>query len=68
MRATGTRFGLATTLFVVAVLGGCAGPAPLAPGASPADLELACDGGDLDACATAARQRRDQYEAAMKIN
>jgi hypothetical protein len=48
-------------------LAGCKPPPP-GPDASPAEVAAACDAGDLDACARAARQRSSQYEAAMLVN
>lgn len=55
-------------LLGLVLLAGCAGTAPLGPDATPEQLALACDGGDLDACALAARQRNASYESAMLVN
>jgi hypothetical protein len=52
----------------LALLAGCAGTAPLGPDATPEQVAQACDDGDLDACAMAARQRNASYESAMMVN
>ena len=54
-------------LLALALLAGCA-EAPLGPDATPEQVAQACDDGDLDACATAARQRNASYESAMMVN
>lgn len=55
-------------LVALALLAGCAGTAPLGPDATPEQVAQACDDGDLDACAMAARQRNASYESAMMVN
>ena len=54
-------------LVALALLAGCA-EAPLGADATPEQVALACDDGDLDACAMAARQRNASYESAMMVN
>ena len=54
-------------LVALALLAGCA-EAPLGPDATPEQVAQACDDGDLDACAMAARQRNASYESAMMVN
>ena len=54
-------------LVALALLAGCA-EAPLGPDATPEEVAQACDDGDLDACAMAARQRNASYESAMMVN
>jgi hypothetical protein len=58
----------ALALLGLLVLAGCVEPEPLGPDATPDQLADACDAGDLDACARAARLRSDGYEAAMRLN
>ena len=52
-------------LVAIASLGLAACDKPLGPDATPEQLAVACDNGDLDACSRAAHLRSSAYEASV---
>lgn len=53
------------TFVGLATVGLSACDKPLGPDATPDQLALACDNGDLDACSRAAHLRSSAYEASV---